>query len=157
MKISFSLENLQEMNACKELLSFAEGLANEDDIVILDISSPLAWAWLESNGKCWATFLRISPPDNMSKFDFSHIDFSNANFHNVNLQGASFKNCNLQYADFSFADVYRADFTSANLYRANFWAAEFSRTKFDRSNGYKNMYSFLKDFQAQVNTSVADR
>lgn len=157
MKVSFTLEDLRKMNACKELLSFAEELADDKGVLTLDMSQPLAWVWLESNQRCWASFLRISPPESLANENLSYIDFQGANFHKVNLQGASFRGCNLSYADLSFANVYKANFVSCKLYRANFWHTEVSRAKYqDSANSLQNMFSHLRENEAIVNSSVVD-
>ena len=56
-----TVAELRALGASTELLAFAESIATPDGAISFELT-PLTWVWLESDGRCWASWLGITRP-----------------------------------------------------------------------------------------------
>lgn len=63
MIVEITIAELRDRNACDHGYAFAAGLADATGVVRLDMSSPLAWVWLESGTRAWASWLGLRAPN----------------------------------------------------------------------------------------------
>ena len=119
-----SLAELRERHACLEGMALAESIADSAGRVTFELT-PLAWVWLESAGRRWATWLGIQAPS-LAGADLARANLEGANLHNANLEGANLRD----------ADLYGVDLRGANLYGANLYGADLRGANLTGAKGY---------------------
>ena len=126
-----------EYGACPEGLAFFDAIADGAESIEVDVT-PLAWVWLESDGRGWASWLGLPRPSltdaDLGGADLRYADLEGAHLANADLRGADLRGADLRRADLAGAnlagaDLRRADLRSADLAGANLAGADLRGAK----------------------------
>lgn len=90
--------SLVESDACSAGLAFFDAVADGADSISFELT-PLAWVWLEAEGCCWASWLRLPLPS------LAGADLRSACLASVDLRGTRLAGADLRDADLAGANL----------------------------------------------------
>lgn len=108
-----TLRNLVRAGASAPMRFFFAAVADGADSVAFELT-PLAWIWLESDSREWASALNLPRPS-LERQRLDGLDLRCLTLGGANLRHSNLRSTNLRYADLRGANLRGADLTGADL------------------------------------------